>query len=77
MTNRRTEMHRLQELVRLYRLGTGYREIARLVRMSPNTERKYRRALVAAGLLEGNPDELPNLVTLRSAVEENLSYPTS
>jgi DNA-binding NarL/FixJ family response regulator len=37
----RTDMHRLQELVRLFRMGCGVKEIARLLKMSPNTERKY------------------------------------
>ena len=46
-------MHRLQELVRLYRLGEGARSIARQLRMSPNTEREYRNALKEAGLLDG------------------------
>jgi len=61
-------MHRLQELVRLYRLGTGYREAARLLSMSPNTERAYRRRLLAAGLVDGEVDALPSLEELRSAV---------
>ena len=47
-------MHRLQELVRLHRLGGGTaHDIASSLKMSPNTERKYREALTAAGLLEG------------------------
>lgn len=45
----RTAMHRLQEVVRLYRLGTGVRERARLLGMSTRTEREYRVALQAAG----------------------------
>lgn len=63
-------MHRLQELVRLHRMGTGCREAARLLGMSPNTEREYREALAAAGLLEGNVDDLPDLEVLRAAVLE-------
>jgi transposase len=50
-------------------MGTGFRDVARLLRMSPNTEREYRAALKAAGLLEGSPDELPELAKLRAAVE--------
>jgi hypothetical protein len=46
----RIDMHRLQDLVRLHRLGVGARTIARRLRMSPNTERQYRLAL-AAGLV--------------------------
>ena len=62
-------MHRLQELVRLYRLGEGARSIARQLRMSPNTERGYRRALKLAGLLDGDAESLPDLAVLRLAVE--------
>jgi len=47
MCMRRVEMQRLQELVRLHRMGTGAREVARMLRMSPNTERDYRNALQA------------------------------
>jgi hypothetical protein len=35
---RSVDMHRLQELVRLHRMGTGAREVARLLKMSPNTD---------------------------------------
>jgi hypothetical protein len=58
-------MHRLEDLVRLHRLGTGARLVARRLRMSPNTERAYRRV----GLLAGDPDALPELETLRHAIE--------
>ena len=61
-------MHRLQELVRLHREGTGPREVVRLLSMSPNTERAYRRALLAAELLEGPPSEVPALEELKAAV---------
>jgi hypothetical protein len=63
-------MHRLQDLVRLHRLGNGAREVARLLEMSPNTERDYRLALIDAGLLEGDPSQLPELGILRAAIEE-------
>jgi hypothetical protein len=62
-------MHRLQDLVRLHRLGTGARLVARRLRMSPNTERAYRRVLETQGLLAGDPDALPELETLRHAIE--------
>lgn len=62
-------MHRLQELVRLHRLGTGAREVARLLGMSPNTERDYRKALDDAGLLEGDAEQLPELAVLRAVIE--------
>jgi transposase len=61
-------MHRLQELVRLHRLSTGSREVARLLKMGPNIERRYRVALGAAGLLAGDPAELPELERLKEAV---------
>ena len=61
-------MHRLQELVRLHRIGTGAREVARLLGISPNTERAYRKALEAAGLLHGEATSLPELSALKEAV---------
>jgi hypothetical protein len=66
-------MDRLQELVRLHRLGTGGRETARLLKMGPNTEREYRNALIAEGLLAGPIDELPELDVLKEAVERQLA----
>lgn len=69
MGRKRIDMHRLQELVRLHRLGRGAREVARLLEMSPNTERRYREALQREALLEGPPDALPELGELRAAVE--------
>lgn len=68
MSRKTIEMHRLEELVRLHRMQTGRREVARLLGISPNTEREYRRALSRAGLLEGAVDELPDLATLQAAV---------
>jgi len=65
----RISMHRLQELVRLHRLGKGAREVARLLGMSPNTERDYRLTLREAGLLDGDPSDLPELVALRATIE--------
>lgn len=73
MCMRRVDMDRLQELVRLHRLGTGGRETARLLKMGPNTEREYRRALEAEGLLGGSPEELPELAVLKTAVERHLA----
>ena len=49
-------------------MGSGVREVARLLGMSPNTERDYRRVLLAAGLLEGSVKELPGLEELKAAV---------
>lgn len=65
---KRIEMHRLEEMVRLHRLGVAKHPLARMLVMSPNTERRYRMALVAAGLLDGPADALPSVVELRAAV---------
>lgn len=72
MSKRRVDMHRLQELVRLHRMGTGAREVARVLGMSPNTEREYRLALEREGLLAGAADDVPPLDVLRAAVERTL-----
>ncbi|MCB9506361.1 MAG: IS21 family transposase [Myxococcales bacterium] len=61
-------MHRLQELVRLHRQGIRPRAACRLLTMSPKTELKYRTAVGAAGLLDGDPDALPSMDALRAAV---------
>lgn len=61
-------MHRLQDMVRLHRKGVKYRKIARLLKMSPNTERKYREALNKGGLLNGDPDDIPTLEMIKSVV---------
>jgi transposase len=42
--------------------------VARLLAMSPNTERGYREGLAAAGLLEGPIDDLPALEVLKAAL---------
>jgi len=61
-------MHRLQELVRLHRLKLPERRAARELRMGRNTAREYRRAIAAAGMLDGSADELPSLEALRAIV---------
>src|SRR5688572_16537732 len=48
--------------------GIGAREMARLLKMGPNTERHYREALAAAGLLDGSVDELLELAWLECAL---------
>ena len=68
MSAERIDMHRLQELVRLHRLGHGHRAVARLLGMSPNTERRYRDILQAHGLLQGEPQSLPALEFLQAQV---------
>ena len=70
-------MHRLQELVRLHRMGTSGREVARLLGMGRNTEREYREAIEAAGLLDGEAEKLPELETLKMAVEQHLPRRTA
>ena len=62
-------MHRLQDLVRLHRQGQPNRAISRLLRMGRNTVARYRSALLAAGLLDGNTEELPGMEELRAAVD--------
>ena len=70
MSHWRVDMHRLQELVRLHRLQTSCRDVARMLKMSPITEKKYRAPLEQAGLLEGDPNELPELEELKQLVLE-------
>ena len=71
MTAARTAMDRLQEMVRLHRLGHGPKRIARMLKMSPKTERAYRAAFCAEGLHDGDPESLPELTSLRAAVEKH------
>lgn len=66
----RTDMHRLQELVRLHRLERSSRDISRLLSMGRDTIRTYVTALKNAELLEGSPDELPAPEVLTAAVKE-------
>lgn len=68
MSNRRTDMDRLQELVRLHRMGVSSREAARLLGMGRNTQRQYRQALLRAELWDGGVSELPELEALKAAV---------
>ena len=68
MGARRTDMHRLQEMVRLHRLGKSSRVIGRQLRMGRDTIRCYLRGIERAGMLEGDAAELPELGTLRAAV---------
>ena len=72
MARQRTDMHRLQELVRLHRLGRTAREVARMLSMGRNTVAAYARALGAAGLLTGDPASLPAAEVLHAAVVARL-----
>ncbi len=67
MTARSVEMHRLEELVRLHRLKTSAREVCRLLGMGRTTEWRYREALAKAGLLVGDPADLPPLEVIKAA----------
>jgi transposase len=72
MARRRIDTHRLRELVRLRRMGVSARRVARLLRLGPNTERRYRDVLTQAGLLAGSPDQLPTLEELSLALRRAL-----
>jgi transposase len=61
------DMDKLRELVRLHREKFDKRDVARLVGISPVTEQKYRKKLEAAGLLWGDPQDLPELDVLAEA----------
>ena len=69
---RRVSVFQLQELVRLHRMGVSCHEVARLLGISPNTERSYRLALCRAGLLDGAVGELPDEAQLVASVETQL-----
>ena len=71
MAARRTDVHRLQEAVRLHRLGRRERKIARDLRMSRNTVQQAFKAFRAAGLLDGAPAALPGVPALKQALAGN------
>lgn len=68
MTARRTDLHRIQELIRLHRLGSGARALARTLKMGRDTVRHYMSALREAALLDGDASQLPELEALRAAL---------
>ncbi len=68
MSAKRTEMHRLQELIRLHRMGRSQREISDQLRMGRRTIRRYVGAIEAAGILGGSPDALPDAGALRAII---------
>src|SRR3954471_21460868 len=53
-------------------MGTGARKVARMLRMSPNTEREYRQALEKEGLLDGPAEDIAALEALKAAVQRQL-----
>lgn len=71
MGARKTDMHRLQEVIRLHRLGASTRRIAKQLSMGRDTIRSYIDVLSKAALLDGPADELPALDRLRALVLEH------
>ncbi len=63
-------MHRLQEFVRLHRLKTSAREVCRLLGMGRSTEWHYRHLLAKAGLLAGDPTDLPPVEAIKAAAKQ-------
>lgn len=57
-------MHRLQEVVRLHRMGLSLRRIAQDLRMSRVTIRRAMEAFAAGEVLEGDPASLPEACAL-------------
>ena len=53
MTARKTDMHQLQEVIRLHRLGQSRRKIAQQLRMGRDTIRGYLEIFSKKGVLEG------------------------
>ena len=53
------------------RLEHATEVVRQMLRISPNTEREYRRALEAEGLLCGDPNDLPELAALQAALEKH------
>jgi len=68
-------MHRLQEVIRLHRMGASSRRIARQMQMGRDTIRDYLKLLGEAALLDGAPDSLPELEVLRALVVEHAGTP--
>lgn len=75
MARPRVDAYRLQELIRLRRAGASARQVVRMLRMSPKTERRYRAALGEAGLLEGQPEELPAVDVIARVIRQALPVP--
>ena len=69
MTARIVAMHRLQEFVRLHRAGISAREVCRLLGMGRTTEWHYRQLLGKAGLLGGDPADLPSPEAIKAATK--------
>ena len=70
MSARKTDMHQLQEVIRLHRLGKSRRTIARQLQMGRDTIRGYMDVFSQKGLLEGSADALPDAGALSVVVNE-------
>lgn len=68
-------MHKFQEFVRLHREQVAKTIIASRMGWDRKTERKYRKRLQRAGLLEGPVDELPAMADLRAALARPRTRP--
>jgi hypothetical protein len=63
-------MHRIQEVVRLHRLGQSQRAMAQQLRMGRETIRIYEGKLREVGLLDGSAHELPESAVLKRVIGE-------
>lgn len=72
MSNLRIKMDRLQALIRLHHKSVNCRDVAKMLSMSPNTERQYRLIFEQAGLLEGAVSDLPPLDEIKKVIKEKL-----
>ena len=70
MSARKIDMHQLQEVIRLHRLGKSRRTIARQLQMGRDTIRSYLEIFSREGLLEGSADTVPEQAVLRAAIDE-------
>jgi transposase len=70
MSARKTDMHQVQEVIRLHRIGKSRRTIARQLQMGRDTIRGYMDPFFQKGLLDGPADELPDADTLLAVVVE-------
>lgn len=67
---KRTDVDRLLEMVRLHRMGVPNRKAAAMLNMGPNTHRAARDAFTAAGLWNGDPEDLPKPAALRALLPQ-------
>lgn len=72
MSARRTDMHQLQEAVRLHRLGESRRQIARQLQIGRDTIARYFAAFGQAGILDGDANDLPEAGQLRLLANEHV-----